>query len=75
MRQLAELACVETWMGRFGATSRQSWNTPKEVFDDAYIFLMLQFAAIPFTIAYNLLSGQIMIDNRKLMFGRKMKGR
>ena len=34
-------------------------NTPKEVFDDAYIFLMLQFAAIPFTIAYNLLSGQI----------------
>ncbi len=34
-------------------------NTPKEVFDYAYIFLMLQFAAIPFTIAYNLLSGQI----------------
>ena len=34
-------------------------NTPKEVFDDAYTFLMLQFAAIPFTIAYNLLSGQI----------------
>ena len=34
-------------------------NTPKEVFDDAYIFLMLQFAAIPFTIGYNLLSGQI----------------
>lgn len=34
-------------------------NTPSEVFDDAYIFLMLQFAAIPFTIAYNLLSGQI----------------
>lgn len=34
-------------------------NTPIEVFDDAYIFLMLQFAAIPFTIAYNLLAGQI----------------
>ena len=34
-------------------------NTPQEVFDDAYIFLMLQFAAIPFTIAYNLLAGQI----------------
>ena len=34
-------------------------NTPLEVFDDAYIFLMLQFAAIPFTIAYNLLAGQI----------------
>ena len=34
-------------------------NTPAEVFDDAYIFLILQFAAIPFTIGYNLLSGQI----------------
>lgn len=34
-------------------------NTPQEVFDDAYVFLMFQFAAIPFTIAYNLLSGQI----------------
>ena len=34
-------------------------NTPQEVFDDAYTFLMLQFAAIPFTIAYNLLAGQI----------------
>lgn len=34
-------------------------NTPLEVFDDAYIFLMLQFATIPFTIGYNLLAGQI----------------
>nr|WP_294872702.1 MATE family efflux transporter [Prevotella sp.] len=34
-------------------------NTPLEVFDDAYIFLMLQVAAIPFTIGYNLLAGQI----------------
>ena len=34
-------------------------NTPLEVFDDAYIFLMLQFGAIPFTIGYNLLAGQI----------------
>ena len=34
-------------------------NTPADVFDDAYTFLILQFAAIPFTIAYNLLSGQI----------------
>ncbi len=34
-------------------------NTPEEVFGDAYTFLMLQFATIPFTIAYNLLSGQI----------------
>lgn len=34
-------------------------NTPEKVFDDAYTFLMLQFAAIPFTIGYNLLAGQI----------------
>ncbi len=34
-------------------------NTPVEVFREAYVFLMLQFAAIPFTIAYNLFSGQI----------------
>ena len=34
-------------------------NTPQEVFDDANTFLMLQFAAIPFTIGYNLLAGQI----------------
>ena len=37
----------------------QMVNTPKDVFNDAYIFLFLQFCAIPFTIAYNLLSGQI----------------
>ena len=34
-------------------------NTPEGVFHDAYIFLFLQFCTIPFTIAYNLLSGQI----------------
>ena len=34
-------------------------NTPQEVFSDAYTFLILQFAAIPFTIIYNLLAGQI----------------
>lgn len=34
-------------------------NTPEEIFKDAYTFLMLQFATIPFTIAYNLLAGQI----------------
>ncbi len=34
-------------------------NTPDDVYDDAYVFLMFQFAAIPFTIAYNLFSGQI----------------
>lgn len=34
-------------------------NTPREIFADAYIFLILQFAAIPFTFAYNLLAGFI----------------
>ncbi len=34
-------------------------NTPKEIFNDAYIFLFLQFLSIPFIIFYNLLSGQI----------------
>lgn len=34
-------------------------NTPDEIFADAYIFLILQFAAIPFTFAYNLLAGFI----------------
>ena len=37
----------------------QMVNTPAEIFDDAYVFLLLQFAAIPFTFAFNLLSGQI----------------
>ena len=34
-------------------------NTPADVFHDAYVFLFLQFCTIPFTIAYNLYSGQI----------------
>ena len=34
-------------------------NTPDGIFADAYTFLFLQFLAIPFTIAYNLLSGFI----------------
>ena len=34
-------------------------NTPDEIFQDAWIFLFLQFAAIPFTMAYNLLAGFI----------------
>lgn len=34
-------------------------NTPRDVFADAYIFLFLQFLAIPFTIAYNLFAGFI----------------
>ena len=34
-------------------------NTPQNIFDGAWIFLFLQFLAIPFTITYNLLSGFI----------------
>lgn len=34
-------------------------NTPADIFHDAYIFLMSQFAAIPFTFGFNLFSGQI----------------
>ncbi len=34
-------------------------NTPKDIFDEAYIFLLLQFLAIPFTICYNLFAGFI----------------
>lgn len=34
-------------------------NTPHDIFHDAWIFLFLQFLAIPFTIAYNLFSGFI----------------
>lgn len=34
-------------------------NTPHDIFTDAYVFLLLQFLAIPFTLFYNLLSGFI----------------
>lgn len=34
-------------------------NTPAGIFGDAYTYLILQFAAIPFTFAYNLLSSFI----------------
>lgn len=34
-------------------------NTPDDIFHDAYVFLLLNFLAIPFTIAYNVLSGFI----------------
>ena len=34
-------------------------NTPSDIFDDAWMFLFLQFLAIPFTIAYNLQAGLI----------------
>ncbi len=37
----------------------QMVNTPTDIFHDAYIFLMLQFAAIPLTFGFNLFSGQI----------------
>lgn len=34
-------------------------NTPADIFHDSWLFLMLNFLAIPFTIAYNILSGFI----------------
>lgn len=34
-------------------------NTPQDIFHDAYVFLLLTLLTIPFTIAYNLLSGFI----------------
>lgn len=34
-------------------------NTPADIFHQAYVFLLLTFLTIPFTIAYNLLSGFI----------------
>ena len=34
-------------------------NTPADIFHDAWVFLFLQFLAIPFTIAYNLQAGLI----------------
>ena len=37
----------------------QMVNTPADIFHDAYIFLMLQFAVIPLTFGFNLFSGQI----------------
>ena len=37
----------------------QMVNTPADIFHDAYIFLMLQFAAFPLTFGFNLFSGQI----------------
>lgn len=44
-------------------------NTPEGIFGDAYTFLFLQFLAIPFTIAYNLLSGFIRaLGNSKTPF-------
>ena len=60
MRIALVLAIVITLLSCFLCDKiLQMVNTPKDVFKDAYIFLFLQFCAIPFTIAYNLLSGQI----------------
>ena len=60
MRIALVLAIVITLLSCFLCDKiLQMVNTPKDVFNDAYIFLFLQFCAIPFTIAYNLLSGQI----------------
>ena len=44
-------------------------NTPQDIYRDAYTFLMCQFAAIPFTFGFNLLSGQIRaLGNSKAPF-------
>lgn len=60
MRIALVLAIVITLLSCFLCDKiLQMVNTPKDVFNDAYIFLFLQFCTIPFTIAYNLLSGQI----------------
>lgn len=60
MRIALVLAIVITLLSCFLCDKiLQMVNTPKDVFNDAYIFLFLRFCAIPFTIAYNLLSGQI----------------
>ena len=34
-------------------------NTPDDIFHDAYLFLLLNFLAIPFTMSYNILAGFI----------------
>jgi len=34
-------------------------NTPNDIFHDAWLFLLLNFLAIPFTMGYNILSGFI----------------
>ena len=60
MRIALVLAIVITLLSCFLCDKiLQMVNTPKDVFNNAHIFLFLQFCAIPFTIAYNLLSGQI----------------
>ena len=60
MRIALVLAIVITLLSYFLCDKiLQMVNTPEDIFHDAYVFLFLQFCTIPFTIAYNLLSGQI----------------
>ena len=60
MRIALVLAIVITLLSCFLCDKiLQMVNTPEDIFHDAYVFLFLQFCTIPFTIAYNLLSGQI----------------
>lgn len=60
MRISAVMATVVTLLSlMFCRRILQMVNTPADIFHDAYIFLMLQFAAIPLTFGFNLFSGQI----------------
>lgn len=44
-------------------------STPADIFDEAYIFLLLQLSAIPFTMGYNLLAGLLRaVGNSKRPF-------
>jgi putative MATE family efflux protein len=60
MRIAAVMAVVTTAVSGMLCTKiLQVVNTPHDIFADAWTFLFLQFMAIPFTIAYNLLAGFI----------------
>ena len=60
VRISAVMAAVVTLLSlMFCRRILQMVNTPADIFHDAYIFLMLQFAAIPLTFGFNLFSGQI----------------
>ena len=60
VRISAVMAAVVTLLSlMFCRRILQMVNTPADIFHDAYIFLMLQFAAIPLTFGFNLFPGQI----------------
>ena len=60
VRLSAVMAAVVTLLSLMLCRRILQWvNTPADIFHDAYIFLMLQFAAIPLTFGFNLFSGQI----------------